>query len=102
MHWKHKVCSHKSNNKAVVVQVVHNFVGYASVWWTQGLYIALVVLSLGLIWVLGLYSVHARLWMLRKCSLSKADVVCAQARLISTLTADQHLPFNQYVLCAVH
>ena len=69
---------------AVAVQVVHEFVGYASVWWTQGLYSALVVLSLGLIWVLGLYSVHARLWTLQKCSLGKADFVCAQACLLST------------------
>ncbi|KAL3156302.1 hypothetical protein ABBQ32_012570 [Trebouxia sp. C0010 RCD-2024] len=58
--------------------VVHEFVGYAPVWWAQTLYSILVLLSLGLIWVLGFYTVQASLWTLQECPLANADFVCVR------------------------
>ncbi|KAL0037175.1 hypothetical protein WJX79_003951 [Trebouxia sp. C0005] len=58
--------------------VVREFVGYASVWWAQVLYIVLILLSLGLIWVLGLYHIDAKLWRFRRCALGKAKFVSVQ------------------------
>ena len=61
-----------------MLQVVHRFEGYSTVWWAQILYTLLLLLSLGLLWVIGVYSVRASLWTLQKCPLSKADYVCVQ------------------------
>ena len=57
---------------------MHEFVGYAYTWWAKALYRTLVMLSFGLVWVLGLYSISASLWMLQKCPLNRADYVCVQ------------------------
>lgn len=69
------------------MQVVHEFVGYARVWWAQILYRVLVLLSLGLVWALGFYTVHASLWTLQECALSKAEFVCVRVRVLSMQTA---------------
>lgn len=68
----------KQSKKLCLVQLVREFVGYASIWWAQALYRVLVLLSLGLVWVLGVYNVRAKLWMLRQCPLGQADFVCVQ------------------------
>ena len=69
----------------VMLQVVHEFVGYASAWWSQALYRVLVVLSLGLVWILSQYSVRAKLWLLQRCPLSRADFVHAQVSVLAML-----------------
>ena len=66
------------------MQVVREFVGYASVWWAQVLYMVLVLLSLGLIWVLGLYNIDANLWRFRKCTLRKANFVSVQVQMVTS------------------
>ena len=67
--------------KGSSVQVVREFVGYASVWWAQVLYTFLILLSLGLIWVLGLYNIDAKLWRFQKCTLRKANFVSVQVQM---------------------
>lgn len=85
------------------MQVVREFVGYASVWWAQVLYIVLVPLSLGLIWVLGLYNLDANLWRFRKCTLKKANLVSVQVQMFTctVLTNIQQFICTQLLL-AVH
>lgn len=84
------------------VQVVHEFVGYAPVWWAQTLYSILVLLSLGLIWVLGFYTVQASLWTLQECPLANADFVCVRVSLLSTNTgypvSRVHIPVLAWLL----
>lgn len=79
-------CFNAEDRKTVPVQVVHEFVGYTPVWWAQTLYSILVLLSLGLIWVLGFYTVHASLWTLQECPLADAEFVCVQVRLLNMHT----------------
>lgn len=69
-----------------MTQVVHEFVGYARVWWAQILYRILVLLSLGLVWALGFYTVHASLWTLRECALSQAEFVCVRVGVLNRQT----------------
>jgi hypothetical protein len=85
------------------MQVVREFVGYASVWWAEVLYIVLIPLSLGLTWILGLYNTNASLWRFRKCSLRKANFVSVQVQIFTrALLSDiQHFISTQLLL-AVH
>ena len=88
------VCNPSSTVQGILlVQVVRDFVGYASVWWAQVLYIVLVLLSLGLIWVVGLYNMKANLWRFRKCTLRKANFVYVQVQIFecALLINIQHL-----------
>ena len=82
-------------SKSLTVQVVHEFVGYAPIWWARALYRVLVPLSLGLIWVLGFYTVHASLWTLQECPLSSADFVCVR---VSSVSMHTH---NTLCLCCL-
>ena len=85
------------------MQVVREFVGYVSVWWAQALYFVLMLLSLGLIWLLGLYNIEAKLWRFRKCTLRKANFVSVQVQVFTgaVLTNVQHFTHIQLLL-AVH
>ena len=65
--------------QTVPMQVVHKFVGYATVWWAVGVYRMLVLLTGGLLWILAQYYVRATLWTLQKRPLSSADFVLVQA-----------------------
>ncbi|DBA67666.1 TPA: hypothetical protein ACH3X2_001259 [Trebouxia sp. C0005] len=59
-------------------KVVQQFVGYTTRRWATALYPLLTILTGGLLWVVGQYYLQARLWTLQKCSLSKAQYVCAK------------------------
>lgn len=74
------------DEQCFITQVVREFVGYARVWWAQILYRILVLLSLGLVWALGFYTVHASLWTLRECALSQAEFVCVRVSVLNRQT----------------
>ncbi len=98
------VCSLSPSAQEIsLVQVVREFVGYTSVWWAQVLYITLVLLSLGLIWVLGLYNISAKLWRFRKCTLRKANFVSVQVQMFTRalLTNVQHITCTQLLLAVL-
>lgn len=63
-------------------EAVQKFVGYAPRGWAWVLYQALVILSGGLVWLLGRCLPRVRLWTLQKCSLSKARYVHAVVRTV--------------------
>lgn len=65
-------------------EAVQKFVGYASRRWAWVLYQALVILSGGLVWLLGQCLPQVRLWTLQKCSLSKARFVHAVVRTVGS------------------
>lgn len=79
---------------------MREFVGYASVWWAQVVYIVLVLLSLGLVWVVGLYNINANLWRFRKCPLRKANFVSVQVQMFTwaVLTDIQEFTCTQLLL----
>ena len=62
----------------VVVQVVHEFVGYTTSAWAMAAYRILVVLTGGFIWMLGQYIPQTTLWTMQQCPLSKAEYVHAK------------------------
>lgn len=98
------VCSPSPTvRESSLVQVVREFVGYASVWWAQVLYIVLILLSLGLIWVLGLYHIDAKLWRFRRCALGKAKFVSVQVQMFTRTLLTNVQPFTCIqLLLAVH
>ena len=73
------------------LQLVREFVGYTGRAWTVAIYRFLVLATGGLLWLLGRYSLSARLWSLQACSLRQADLVlvkvsCAMPESISDCT----------------
>ena len=64
------------------------------------MYIVLVPLSLGLIWVLGVYNIEASLRRFRKCTLREANFVFVQVQMFTRalLSNIQHLPALSFCL----
>ena len=71
------------------LQVVHNCSGYATVWWALGIYQVLVLVTGGAAWILGRCNMHAVLWTMQKCPLSRAEFVLVQVTSVSYIAAQQ-------------
>lgn len=79
-----------------MLQDVQKFVGYSANWWAVALYKVLVLLTGGIVWILGQLCYHetVTLWLLQRCPLSGAQLVHVQVLFMLNFSAYHLAPGN--------